>query len=188
MFPEQLPCKLEKVQESPALFELLQRTARFLWKEWATEMELASFDNNGFALAGVCPHCGAKAAFVSIAGTYEERSDTGWPKRTVGAARCLGCNDYIVAALKAVAHGHSAIQWVYEFHYPIGKPNDDVAEEIPDVIKPDLKEAVRCRFVDAYNATVEMCRRALEASCIQLGADPDLVLSKMIDWVHAQGR
>jgi hypothetical protein len=32
-----------------------------------------------------------------------------------------------------------------------------------------------------------MCRRALESSCIQLGADQKLVLAEMIDWVHSQG-
>src|SRR5207245_1589530 len=63
-----------------------------------------------------------------------------------------------------------------------------VANEIPDAIKPDFQEALRCRWVNAYNATVEMCRRALEASCIEQGATPDIVLSKMIDWVHAQGK
>jgi hypothetical protein len=87
--------------------------------------------------------------------------------------------------LKISPHSGS---WVYDVHYPLGKPRDTVAEEIPNEIKPDFKEALRCRWVDAYNATVEMCRRALESSCIQLGANPDLALAKMIDWVHAQGK
>jgi hypothetical protein len=42
--------------------------------------------------------------------------------------------------------------------------------------------------VKAYNATAEMCRRALEASCLQLGAPAELVLSKTIDWVHTHGK
>jgi hypothetical protein len=75
---------------------------------------------------------------------------------------------------------------VYAQHYPIGKPNDDVAREIPSHIGADFKEALRCRFVDAYNATVEMCRRAVQASCHNLGA-PDEKLVKQIDWLASQG-
>ena len=47
---------------------------------------------------------------------------------------------------------------------------------------------MRCRYIKAFNATVEMCRRALESSCIELGAKPDLVLNDMINWVHSQGK
>ena len=61
------------------------------------------------------------------------------------------------------------------------KPNDDVAQEIPEHIKIDFKEALRCMYVNAYNATAEMCRRALEASCIERGAAPKDVLEDMID-------
>jgi hypothetical protein len=51
----------------------------------------------------------------------------------------------------------------------------------------DFREALRCRFVDAYNATVEMCRRAVQASCIQLNAPADKKLVHQIDWLAAQG-
>src|SRR4029077_10717711 len=85
-----------------------------------------------------------------------------------------------------VAMTRSSGTWLYDTHYPIGWADDRVAEEIPDSIKPDFQEALRCRFVKAYNATAEMCRRALEASCIQQGASADVVLSKMIDWLHDQ--
>ena len=58
----------------------------------------------------------------------------------------------------------------------------------PEEIKLDYQEAIRCRFVNAYNATIEMCGRSLESSCIQLGANPKLVLNDMIKWVHSQGK
>ena len=74
----------------------------------------------------------------------------------------------------------------YVEHYPLGKPNDSVACEIPEHIQPDFKEALRCLWVEAYNATAEMCRRALEASCIDLGAPKKKVLELMIDWLAEQ--
>jgi hypothetical protein len=52
-----------------------------------------------------------------------------------------------------------------------------------------FSEALRCQSVKAYNATLEMCRRALDSSCLQLGADPKLgTLQKMIDWLYSQGK
>jgi hypothetical protein len=75
----------------------------------------------------------------------------------------------------------------YIEHYPLGKPNDDVASEIPEHIRADFREALRCRWVDAYNATAEMCRRAVQASCIHLGA-PSEKLVKQIDWLAANGK
>jgi hypothetical protein len=75
----------------------------------------------------------------------------------------------------------------YVEHYPLDKPNDDVASEIPEHIRADFKEALRCRWVDACNATTEMCRRAVQASCIQLGAPANNQLDKQIDWLSANG-
>jgi hypothetical protein len=78
-------------------------------------------------------------------------------------------------------------KWVYQEHYPLGKPNDEVAVEIPQHIQADYKEALRCRFVDANNATVEMCRRAVQATCIDLKAPADEKLVKQIDWLATSG-
>jgi len=97
--------------------------------------------------------------------------------------QCQGCLQYILGCAVQPQRGGPP---VYAQHYPIGKPNDDVAREIPSHIGADFKEALRCRFVDAYNATVEMCRRAVQASCHNLGA-PDEKLVKQIDWLASQG-
>jgi hypothetical protein len=106
----------------------------------------------------------------------------------ISAARCVACNEYILAIIRNKELRPGSFGWAYDAHYPLGLPHDDVAPEIPDAIKPDFQEALRCRWVKAYNATVEMCRRALEGSCIEQGAASNLVLSDMIDWVHSQGK
>ena len=100
---------------------------------------------------------------------------------------CQGCRGYI---LGIVTRKHPSRGCRYEAHYPLGKPDDSVSEDVPEDIRKDFREALRCRWVDAYNATLEMCRRALESSCIQLGAtDSKLVtLEKKIDWVQSQGK
>jgi len=98
--------------------------------------------------------------------------------------QCQACMKYILAiVLYQLYAGH----FNYEAHYPLGKPNDAVAEEIPPHIQSDFKEALRCLFVNAYNATAEMCRRAVEASCIDLKAPKTIkVLEDKIDWLEQQ--
>jgi hypothetical protein len=175
----------QETESTQDIVSLLREAALFLWKDWPRDMRLSSInqENTRFVLNGECPHCGVQAAFPTVSATFKEM-ESNWPTRIIGAARCIACNEYILGILAKDSHDC----WIYQIHFPLGKPNDDVADEIPDTIKSDLKEAMRCLWVRAYNATAEMCRRALESSCIELGAEPDVVLSEMIDWVHAQGK
>jgi hypothetical protein len=76
----------------------------------------------------------------------------------------------------------------YVEHFPVGTPPDDIAEGIPPKIGSDLKEALRCRWVDANNATAEMCRRAIQTSCLDLGASASDNVTSQIDWIHGQGK
>jgi hypothetical protein len=96
------------------------------------------------------------------------------------ALQCQGCFKYILGQVKQGIEGQVAVA-EYVSHYPLGSPDDSVADEIPKHIAEDFKEALRCQFVNAYSATAEMCRRALEASCLDLGAHKKKVLQKMID-------
>lgn len=151
-----------------------------------------------FSLAGTCPHCRAKASF-SLTGrmsvhTEPISSEPNW-RRWCPVMRCAACSRFILAIVKVKesriplgGREELKIHVKYETHYPAGSPDDTVAEEIPEAIATDFREALRCRWVDGYNATVEMCRRAIEGSCIQLGAKPKLSITQKIDWVHKQGR
>jgi hypothetical protein len=167
---------------------LLQETAVFLWKDWPRDMNLSNVQENGFTLNGTCPHCGKEAAFPTVTDTFDEHPGTRY-ERMIAACRCIACNKYILGGLnKVIIDSVGNTRWAYQFHYPLGQPDDYVSESIPEGTRLDFQEALRCRWVDAYNATIEMCRRALESSCIEQGADKDLVLAKMIDWVHGQGK
>lgn len=181
----QLPYEEIVPQLEGGLWEIVGRSLSILWKDWPKDMDVSSFQNGSFVLNGTCPHCHKEAAFVPVTAAYEERRGN-WPYRTAEVAQCIACNDYILAICKFEQVRSDRGHYVYEVHYPLGTPDDSVSPEIPDEIKPDFQEALRCRFVKAYNATAEMCRRALEASCIQQGASADVVLSKMIDWLHDQ--
>jgi len=90
--------------------------------------------------------------------------------------QCQGCQDYILGMVVRYEH-----RFDYMRHHPIGQANDKVAIEIPPEIGKDFKEALRCRWVDAYNATVEMCRRALQSSCDDLNATGNNLLLQIDD-------
>lgn len=129
-------------------------------------------------MRGTCPHAPHESAFLLVTNVRAEPNHQ-W----IGAMQCQGCAKYILAIVQWIPHTSQAI---YREHYPLGKPDDSVAPEIPEHIKPDFKEALRCLWVDAYNATAEMCRRAVEASCIDLGAPDKGGLEDKIDWLEAQ--
>jgi len=182
----QLPYEVQEEQETPLLLELLQGTALFLWKEWPRDMRAVTLDaKTTFSLTGKCPHCRHDSVFIQVTDVFSQwigQLQAGAQNRLVVAMRCQGCLQYILGI--ATRTGGQPVQ--YEAHYPLGKPDDTVAEEIPEHIQPDFKEALRCRFVDAYNATAEMCRRAIEASCLDLGAPKRDVLEDMIDWLEIE--
>ena len=132
-------------------------------------------------MRGTCPHCHKGSGFLPRGAAYI--ANIKWPTpaiRWILALECQTCTKFILA-IATQPQGNNPNYLVYETHYPIGEPDDRVAAEIPEQIQPDFKEALRCRFVNAYNATAEMCRRALEASCIDLSASPKDVLEDMID-------
>jgi hypothetical protein len=160
---------------APSAWDLMRLTAAYLWKEWPKDMEVASSNaqQRQITLRGTCPHpiCKKTSAFLLVTNLYVSHTAE-W----VGALQCQACLKYILVLARQEQHLLS-----YVNHYPIGSPDDEVAPEIPEHIQRDFKEALRCMFVNAYNATAEMCRRALEASCIERGAPPNKVLEIMID-------
>jgi hypothetical protein len=166
----------------PTMWEIIGDSLLEFWKERLQPMELSSAAHDVFVLKGECPFCHTKAAFESVGQPFHQNRGKA-DDVMVGAARCIACNLFILALLGYEITSGSA-EWCLAAYYPLGTPDDSVAPEIPDTIKPDFQEALRCFYVDAYNATAEMCRRAIEASCLQLGAPKKAVLEDMIDWLE----
>lgn len=141
-------------------------------------------DSNGFKLWGECPHCSpVQSAFETVTNTFETRNGSG-PLVLIAVARCVACHKCILAAIQYDSQGF----WKYAFHYPLGKPNDTLDKNIPKNIASDFGEALRCQWIKAWNATAEMCRRAVESSCINLGAPYSKVLQEMIEWLYSNGK
>ncbi|NQS88677.1 DUF4145 domain-containing protein [Patescibacteria group bacterium] len=64
----------------------------------------------------------------------------------------------------------------------------EVDPGIPGHIALDYLEALLCREVYAYKAAVTMCRRALQASLLDMGANKKLKLEKQIDELFSKGK
>jgi len=77
--------------------------------------------------------------------------------------------------------------FVLRSFYPLGKPNDAVAAAVPTKIAEDFREALRCRWINAHKATVTMCRRAIQASCLEKKANPKKKLTEQIDEIAKNG-
>ena len=157
-----------------------------------------------FSLRGECPHCDERAVCTIVGQPYMEEIPA-FPVRSqlenmlyaspaqrwCAITQCPGCKKYVLAIVTRQPHPTSPGQpskepFRYEAHYPMGTPNDLVSEEIPEGIRENFKEAIRCLFVNAPNATAEMCRRAIEGSCIEFGAPPKTNLEDKIDWMATE--
>lgn len=147
-------------------------------------MEISFFSGpqeGKFVLRGECPHCRSNAAFLPVTDSFHDESPS--VDRWVAGLQCAACREFILGIVGF--SGSVGMRRTLECleSYPVGKPNQITNDDIPLPILADFNEALRCRWVGAYNATAEMCRRALQSSCLQLGADPELKLQAQIDWL-----
>ena len=134
----------------------------------AQNMKLTLLDSQAskYSMRGTCPHCRRESVFMMVGAPHVLETTNSFShdlRQVVSAMQCQGCLEYI---LGIILYNRTMGRLDGLEHYPLGKPNDSISEDVPEAIRSDFSEALRCRFVDAYNATVKMCHRALESSCI----------------------
>ena len=171
------------------IWEFIGESLAVLWKDWPKEMEATCLSTqNQFSLTGLCPYgkCG-NSVFMLVTSVHQEPGSEPTPNFPILCAvlQCQGCRRFILGIVQA---NPDKKYYKYLIHFPLGKPDDSISSDVPPAIASDFSEAIRCRSVNAYNATVEMCRRAIQSSCEQLGADKELKLESQIDWVQSEGK
>ncbi len=150
-------------------------------------MEIVNFAPQQFVnvgASGLCPHCPNQSYFRPVGAAYIEQILGRQGNRIVNAAQCESCKGFILVV------GERPFQqqpYTLVDVYPLGKPDDRVDDAVPDEIKPDFREALRCQWVKAYKATVAMCRRAIQASALEKGASPKKKLVEQIDELAGKG-
>jgi hypothetical protein len=174
----------ENPLESGSLVQFLCGYLSPLWKDWAKPMKcitLGSAVRTEFSLVGQCPHCRKQAAFSMVTAAHTETMDA--RIRFCAAMCCPACLKYILGVVtrKNTPPGQGVLPLEYEEHYPLGSPDDSVDASVPEGIASDFAEAKRCLWVKAYRATVAMCRRSVEASCHNLGAQGKNLFERIDD-------
>ena len=130
---------------------------------------MSSYHNH---ISNVCPYC---AKIVSFAWTA--LSEAGGNLDTYlrcyfkdnfhiwAVGQCPNCNECVL--IKGFSESNREIIPKNIYPYPLPSPVD---HRIPEKIKKDLEEAKLCFSVGAINASVGMCRKALQRACKEKGA------------------
>jgi len=53
-------------------------------------------------------------------------------------------------------------------------------DHVPSTVRDEIEEALNCLSVSAYNGFAALCRRAVQAICVELGADGSTRVAKQI--------
>lgn len=173
------------------LITFLCGSLAILWKDWPKQMKLTTLEaeSGKFSLRGECPHCQQGTVFIQVTSVSAEEIEQRYQRLAVGM-QCQGCLEHILAVVMKTRQPGKPSTLAYVQHYPLGKPDDSVAEEVAaanPVIASDFAEALRCLWVKSYKASVAMCRRSVEATCKHLGAT-GRTLEQKIDNLAAQGK
>ncbi|HEY7339006.1 MAG TPA: DUF4145 domain-containing protein [Bryobacteraceae bacterium] len=154
------------------------------------DMQAVTLPQEGlFSLRGSCPHCRADAGFLIVPTASGQNikavnmGGNGTSQWAWAIMQCQSCLKYILGNVHRQSNG----SWSYSTHYPVGAPDDTVAPEVPKEIAYDFKEALRCRWLNCFRATLIMCRRSIESSCINLGAKTGRLIEK-IDYLRETGK
>jgi hypothetical protein len=171
------------MHNAPTLHALIALSTSALWGRYTPEsMEIVNFQSQTFTQVGArgdCPHCSFRSYFRPVTSAYTEQDGANQQRFWIcNAAQCESCKGFVLVVGWKMLQGHQP--WRLHDVYPLGKPNDAVASEVPKLIAADFREALRCEWIKSYKAAVTMCRRALQASCVELKAK-DASLRDQID-------
>lgn len=174
-----------RIQPPSEFHQIIMKALAVLWKDWPRDMEVVETSGNGFVLRGTCPHakCRTLTTFKTVQ-AFVENPNIAY-QTMIGALRCDGCHQYILGIISSQP-GNNRINWSYRVHYPVGTPDDCVSDVVPENVRNDFREAIRCRWLDCLKATVLMCRRSLETSCDREGAQGKDLFNQIDDLAHKQ--
>jgi hypothetical protein len=92
--------------------------------------------------------------------------------------QCNSCRKFVLVELD---QNKGNLKNIYP--NPLPEPID---ERIPETIRRDFEEALKCFSIRAYRASGVMARRALQNCCLDKGAKEKDRLVDQIDWLYEQ--
>lgn len=148
-----------------------------------------------------CPYCDTKATYSAFYDPREHMSKLKEGRLYHVLAYCDNekCGRVILLIFKGVTmttdRGYEYIDTELVDQYPKRTPKSH--KSIPRQVADDYIEAIKCFDIDAWKATVAMCRRALQGSVIEKGAkkerlvdqidelyDQQIITKDIKDWAH----
>lgn len=132
----------------------------------------------------ICPHCKVQSRFIDIGKSVFVHKKGVW-----SILRCAGhtCNGPVLAIYEWTGGyleepggvGIPTLKSMPAKTYPEMVPT--VHESIPKDVAEDYKESLICYNAGAWKATVVLCRRAVQSSVVERGADVNNELWRQID-------
>jgi hypothetical protein len=165
--------------------QVVKQAVSELWPCYTPDVQIVNFppQYNQVGASGVCPHCSAVSLFVPVGGPHV--SGIGTTQYICNAVECQACKKYALVVGRRIRTSGDSNYSLIDF-YPAGSPNDSVDSNVPTSIAEDLREGLRCRWVSAYKATVVMCRRAIQSTCLDKKM-ADAKLQLQIDEMATKG-
>jgi hypothetical protein len=121
-----------------------------------------------------CPHCGAHAQLLPVA-TPSFEALSAYRPRTVGLAfRCAACAEPRFTRAAVRAYGDSRIELSANLvEVERGREHFQFTY-LPPPVERIFREALQCYTAGCYNAFASMCRRTVQTSLADLGANAKL--------------
>ena len=141
-------------------------------------MTICIYSDNRFeqseSVSRECPHCGAHAQLLPVATPSFDALMSYRPHHVGLSFRCASCSEprFVRAAVHAYDKAHIEIssnlievergRERFQFSY------------LPPVVDRVFRETLQCYSAGCYNAFASMCRRTVEASLAEMGAEAKL--------------
>jgi hypothetical protein len=135
---------------------------------------------NNLRPGGVCPHCKTATRFalstVPIFGIlHDDRAHS-----FVASYACDHCMQPIPIRWHIFSwNGQTPVVGDATVVVPSREPFE--FNHVPEAVSHEIEEALDCLSVNAYNGFAAVCRRSIQAICVNLGADASTKVQKQIE-------
>ncbi|QCX01148.1 DUF4145 domain-containing protein [Aggregatimonas sangjinii] len=133
-----------------------------------TNTDKKLFDN---AISCICPHCGDSNSPNLTSTPKHNLLFRHRPKKIGMAYLCNTCKEPLFFKFKILSIDSMKINISDEYEVIENPKVKFDYEHLPEVVKNDFKEALGCYTNGLYNAFAAMCRRTIQSSADNLGAE-----------------
>lgn len=132
-------------------------------------------------IGGLCPRCLSVSRFSVRSYPSGDKLQREGAKELVVGYSCDACMAGLPVVWRINGWGPNNIPIVIDPRLMIPVLEDFEFDHVPDTVAADIKEALSCLSVDAFNGFAAMCRRAVQSICSDLGATGSSKVQKQVN-------